>query len=220
MPQYLDGFPKDSGATDWGDSTRTASLMALISHPNTPDLSLYVLNINGKSLGVRIPIEDPYNAGSNNPLNFTRDQLLPLMAGLYKQGKQNVAKGLLESIKARGWRAQNIEHWYPGETKKFPQGPDIFSPSARLAIVKAAGEKPSLLLLLAGYAFFALDILWASFMPDRFEINQTIAVAYLLGLLPAIRLIRGYKDKLTYYWSGWRNEPQLAKDLIELINKA
>ena len=217
MPQYLDGFPRDNGATDFGDSSRLAGVMALVNHPDTPDLSLYVIEKDGQSLGVRFPLEDLFNPGSNNPLNFTRDQLLPLMAGLHKQGQQNVNKRLLDGIVSRGWRAQNIERWEPGSEKRHA---DIFSPSARLAIVKSAGVKPSPALFITGYSFLLLDVLWASIMPKKFEINQTIAVAYLLGLLPIIRLIPDFKEKLTYYWGGWRNEPELAQQLIELISKA
>ena len=222
MPQYLaDKYPRDNGATTWGDSARLAGLMALVDYPGTPPLEDYVVYHNGEWLGVRVPVEDPTSPGANNPYNFTRDQTLPLMAGLHKQGKIDAAKKLYEALKRRNFRGQNVEVWDWGSKKTgLFSGPDIYSPSARLAVTMAAGVKPSLLLKVFGLAFLALDVLWASMMKDDFEINQTMAAAYSIGKLHWIKRIKNYEAKIRNYWCGWRNEPELAEKLIELIKNS
>ncbi len=222
MPQYLaDKYPRDNGAETWGDSARLAGLMALVDHPDTPPLEEYVIYYNGEWLGVRVPVEDPTSPGANNPYNFTRDQTLPLMAGLRKQEKIEAARKLYESFKKRNFRGQNVEVWDWGSKKTgLFTGPDIFSPSARLAITMAAGVKPSLLLKVFGVLFLILDICWASLNSDDFEINQTIAAAYLIGKLHWIKRIKGWQAKTRSYWCGWRDEPELAEMIINLIQKA
>jgi hypothetical protein len=211
-------YPRDSGATDMMDSCRLAGLLAIINHKHQIDMAKYTVKVDNQYLGVRHPNEIP----SNNPKNFTRDQTIPLFAGIYAQnGISSLAKKLFQGIKERKWRAQNTEADYAGTTKKFPNGPDFFNPAHMLMMSVAAGEA-TFFRKLIGYPFVVLDILFnAIFTPTR-ESNQLICGLYLLGpsWLKFYKLVTPkWKIALTQYWGGWRGESQLAEEIIEWLEK-
>lgn len=199
------GLPKDVGASDKMDSARLAGIMALVSHPLTPDLKAYVIG----NMGVRHPQEVP----ANNPLNFTRDQLMCLVAGLRKQGHVEACRALYEAAKDRGYFAQNSEADYPGTTKKFPNGRDYLSFSNRMILSICAGNKGNLI----GYSWLLLDMVFnAIFTPTR-EPNQLIAQLSVVSPIwtKLYKLITPkWRQAIRDYWSGWRQEPELAEMLI------
>lgn len=215
MPIFCeDGFPKDYGASDFADSARLAGMMAIVRMADTPDLSLYV---NADGLAVRYPKVDPHNKNSNNPRNFTRDQALPLVAGLMAQKKFDTAKALVLAHKNRGWRGQNTHELYEDKLKPFWAGADLFSPANRLAMMKAANLKPSVLLNIFGHLWLIADMVFASIQPSKYEINQLIAMLYcfknpLLNHL-FIKIHPKFGENLKYYWGGWRAEFQLYREL-------
>lgn len=69
-------FPRDVGANDMLDSARLAGLMALFSHPQAIDCSLYIVD--------DMPTRHP----SLSPKDFSRDQLICWAAGLSAQHKE------------------------------------------------------------------------------------------------------------------------------------
>lgn len=213
MPFYDEsGLPKDIGASDWQDSCRLAGVMAMIGHQNAPDMTRY---LTAWGEGVRCPLYPP----ANNPKNFSRDQEILLAAGLYFQKKYAQASFLYDNALFRNFRAQNTEHDYPGTTKKSPDGPDIYSPSAinhlRLCTNVLKGK-------LLGKAWLVLDILYnALFTPLR-EPNQLIAMCAIAGA-PWVKFYKivtpKWREAIREYWSGWRGEPELAKDFITFLEK-
>lgn len=202
------GLPKDTGATDKMDSARLAGIMSMIGHPSAPDLSKYIIG----DQAVRHPHEEP----ANNPNNFTRDQLMCLVAGLHAQGRTDICKSLYLAAKKRGYKAQNSEYDYPGTTKKFPNGRDILSPSNMLALRIAAGEKGFAL----GHIWVVIDILFnAIFTPTR-EPNQLICQLYVISkkYLKLYKFLTPkWKLAITEYWGGWRGEPELADQMINWL---
>lgn len=208
-------LPKDSGATDFMDSARLAGLLAVFGHEKTPDLSLYVIG----DLAVRHPNEgsNPGEMPSNNPKNFTRDQLMCLAAGLKAQGREDICYTLYEAARDRNYRAQNTEADVPGSTKKFPNGADFLSPGHMLVLAKCAGLRGNML----GYPWLILDIIFnAIFSPER-ESNQLLCILKVMGP----NWVKFYKKvtpkwakAIQDYWSGWRNEPELAKFLMEKLH--
>lgn len=200
-----DGFPKDTGASDWLDSARLAGLMSIVNHPNTPNTSLYI--INGQA--VRHP-DSPFN-------NVTRDQIIPLVAGLYKQGHKDAAKQLYNTCKGwLGWgRAQNTHDIF-GKQKPIWKGKDILSPAHMLVMAKAAGlSGPKI-----GYLFVIIDIIWTSYIKKHDENNQLISMLSILGSnwIKLYKLLAGknYETAIRNYWENWRNEPELAQMLINI----
>lgn len=63
--------------------------------------------------GVRHPYQTPWD----NPKNLSRDQTMPLAAGLFVEGRTDMVEQLLVQAKWRGSFAQNIERDAIGTTK-------------------------------------------------------------------------------------------------------
>jgi hypothetical protein len=211
------GLPKDTGASDYADSSRLAGLIATFGHPAmTAELiSLYV--VDGDQ-GVRYPYQDPTgNLSSNNPKNFTRDQLLCLAAGLATLGRQDLCIKLYEAAKARGYWAQNVEADVVGSTKKFPNGADPLSPSDMNHLRICAGKGGTI----GGYSWLVLDILINSIFSRKSEPNQLMCKCKIAGkgFIKFWRFLNGQIDQaIRDYWcegeGAWRKEPDLALFLI------
>lgn len=200
------GLPKDTGASDHMDSCRSAGLMATFSHPQAPDMRKYLIN----SEGVRHPVEFP----ANNPKNFTRDQLMPLAAGLHQQGYNEEVLVLYKAAKARWYRAQDTEADVPGSTKKFPNGADLLSPSHMNHLRICSGQKP----LLLGKIWILIDILSNALLPTQNEPNQLMTMCEVAGpfyIKMWRKLNPKLNDQIVSYWAGWRDESEFAQFLIE-----
>lgn len=209
------GLPKDVGATDKMDSARLAGLMACLNHPLAPDLSAYVIN---NDQCVRNPHEFP----ANNPNNFSRDQLMCLVAGLHAQGRADICAAIYEAAIKRNCRAQNIETDYPGTIKKFPDGADILAPSHMMILGIAANKGTTIL----GTIWLIIDILFnAIFTPTR-ESNQLVCQLTVAGTkwLKFYKLVTPmWRTAIKNYWSenagSWRKEPELAQLMIDTLEK-
>ncbi len=201
------GLPKDTGASDKMDSCRLAGMMALVAHPLAPDMRSYVTGM----LGVRHPQEVP----ACNPKNFTRDQLMCLVAGLHAQGHIEECNKLYMAAMGRNWRAQNTDHDYPNTPKKFPDGADWLSFSNRMILAKAAGHKGNLL----GYTWLLIDLVYNAIVTPTRESNQLLAQLSVVSpkWMKLYKLITPkWKKAITDYWCGWRQEPELAEMLQQL----
>jgi len=202
------GFPKDNGASDWGDSPRLAAMMALVQHKDQIDLSMYVKQ--------GVVYRHPFEECTNNPRNVTRDQLLPLCVGLAAQGKRHVVEEIIKNSLKFGIFLPNSEHWCQGSVKAIPDFRDILSPSAILAIRLSSLTKPSKLLLLFGNLWIILDIIFASFC-KKCETNQLIASIFAINnnLFKFFQFINhNYVYQIENYWCFWRDEKDLANKLI------
>lgn len=108
---YLDinGFPVDA-SYDGGDSAVRAGIIAVCNPSTTINLEQYYTHSGNM---VRHPTQIP----SNNPKNFTRDQMLCIVAGLYAQGKYDIIKKVLYGRLKAFCFAANTERDYAGSTK-------------------------------------------------------------------------------------------------------
>lgn len=207
------GLPRDTGATDFADSARLAGLLATFDHPDIDSFQLASYVVNGDQ-GVRYPYQDPMgNLSSNNPKNFTRDQLLCLAAGLARLGRQDLCLKLYEAAKARNNRAQNVEADVVGSVKEFPNGADILSPSDMNHLRICAGKSGTI----GGYAWLVIDIVWNSIFSRKDEPNQLMCKCKVAGnnSIKLWRLLNWQIDQaIRDYWCGWRGEPELAEFLI------
>lgn len=214
------GLPKDSGASDYADSARLAGLLATFGHPamDREKILQYVKEEGGELVGMRYPYVDPTgNLSSNNPKNFTRDQLMCLAAGLSALDCPVACAKLLGAAERRGNRAQNVEKDVPGSTKLFPDGADLLTPSNVNHLEMCAGFKGTLL----GKAWLVMDICWNAWFSPMSEPNQLMCQAKIAGPM-YVKLMRRLNKKLDAaideYWSGWRGEPELAQFLKEKFN--
>ena len=187
MPIYDNyGLPRDIGATDWMDSSRLAGMMVLFGHYNIP-ISRYFDYY--KKIYLRYPYEP-------NPYDFSRDQALCLVAGLW-----------------------NKEH-YDIVHKKFVTGRDIFTPSHMGHFKRCANKKPNLL----QKAWLWLDVLYSTHLKPLSEPNQIIAMMYVAYLQDDksylkywLKNNKDWKKSITFYWCGWRSEPELANRMISVL---
>lgn len=210
------GLPRDTGATDFADSARLAGLIATFGHPamTADKIALYVI----ADQGVRYPFQDPMgNPSSNNPKNFTRDQLICLAAGLKTLRRPDLALKLYRAAQDRWWRGQNTEADVVGSTKKFPNGADLLGPDVMSHLKNCADQ---------GTTFFGNVVLVASIMFNAYvkpmsEPNKIMCLCKIAGP-KYVKLLRRLNPKLDdaireYWCSGagaWRNEPELAEFLI------
>lgn len=209
---FKDNLPVDTGATDAMDSARLAGLMATFDFPGFDKslLTQYLVEKDGQLMAVRHPGEEP----SNNPLNFTRDQLMCLAAGLSKAGYYSLCKRLLEAAEARGNRAQNTEYDKIGTKKTFPNGPDWLTPSHMNHLRLCAGQKGTLL----GRIWLNVDILYSSTFAREKEPNQLMCMCEIAGKMKMFKqLNKSLPQAISKYWDNWRLEPDLAKFLISKI---
>jgi hypothetical protein len=211
------GLPRDTGATDWMDSARLAGMMALFGHPQAPDMLLYN---RGKGRFVRYP----YGPGLEcDPKDFSRDQLVPCIAGYAAQQYLYIPNINLDVP----WQA--------------PNG-DFLSPSVRNHLRRCCAlfDKPTRL----GDAWLKLDIWYNSWQLKRWakgkrevppEQNQLIAMCVTAGPewvkrykeagvfygTTSSKIIEGYlpfwQFALRDYWSAWRQESEFCEFMIQKL---
>ena len=109
---YLDrdGIPTDGISKDYMDSAVRAGILAMCGDKSL-DLSLYVLP-HGEF------IRGPKTVKATNDKNFTRDQMLCLVAGLSttERGRAAIRRNLYNRLKS--WcLSQSVERDLPGSTK-------------------------------------------------------------------------------------------------------
>lgn len=208
------GLPKDTGASDYMDSARLAGIMAVFDIPGTPDLYNYIAFTSERAVvGVRHPHEFP----SNNPNNFTRDQLMCLTAGIRVQKNNGAICDFLyaEACK-RGNRAQNMEADVPGSLKKFPNGADLLLPSNMDHLRRCAGHEPTFL----GTLWLKADIIANGLFTPLGEQNQLICMCVVAGpeyVKMYKKCNKQWRDAIRLYWCGWRQEPELAEIMIKKL---
>lgn len=212
-----------------GDSAHYTGLATIASHSQYFGLK-YLVGIDG--LAVRHPTQHPWN----NPWNFTRDQLMPLIGGLYAQGRTDKIRALFWSHAKRLFFCQNFERDVPG-SKKYPwphtfinfkgeketrsfDFADPLLPHDIYAFARAGKFWFAPLLYPFGFASLILH-LFLTRRSGRTDIGTTIAVCYLAGVLPYFRLIvPDYANRLKEYFLGWRKMGVLCELLIHYIENA
>lgn len=200
--RFTDGLPVDSGASDEKDSSRLAGLLALFHHSSAPSLKEYVI-LNS------IPVRHPTRA--NNPFDFSRDQLICLSAGIWSQGHYDICNNLYQQATHSFCRAPN---WKEDDGTRKLFGGDILLPHHMNHLKRCAGKKISFDPLLI------LDIIFNALFTPKRESNQLLSLVIVAG--PAYvrfykKITPQWREALLLYWSGWRNEKELALFLIDKI---
>lgn len=216
------GFPKPNGATDYMDSAHIAGLMAFVGHEkmNLDTLQKYA-GLRGRDfLAVRCP-QDYSGLCPANPYNFTRDQLICLVAGYHAYCRDLKCSMLLDEVKERGHRAQNTEKDIPGSTKKFPDGPDILDPSHIGYMKICAGLEANWFERLWMLARIKIS---SKFFPLK-EPNNIIVMSIVYGYADILKKSNPHIfQAIKNYWceneGAWRGEPELAEMLIKKLEEA
>ncbi|MGZ3742745.1 MAG: hypothetical protein ACXVB1_00115 [Pseudobdellovibrionaceae bacterium] len=179
------------------DSARLAGIMTLFGFGKEIKLGEYLKYVeligpNGKSWSFELqPTRHP---DYNNFKDFSRDQLIPLIAGLSKIG----------------WTYTNDMTF--AHMSVCPNG-DLLSPSHLNHIRRCCGLKPTMY----GNLWLKLDILYNAYIDPMAEPNQLICMLVIAGA-DYVRLWmkknKKWEDAIRNYWSGWREEPELAEFMI------
>lgn len=186
-------LPKDNGASDWQDSARLAGIMTVFGWQRKVDCSKYAVsyaNINCTEY-VRHPQEYKYN--------FSRDQAICLMAGLFVQDRSYLV------------------------SKKFIIGRDIFSPSHNGHVRICQGLKPRFYQNL----WLMLDIIYNILFAPRSEPNQLLCMLMVHPdprfLKFWLKYNKHWRDAIREYWcegaGEWRKEPELAAHMINVLER-
>lgn len=184
------GLPREGIGGDWQDSSRLAGVMALVGYyPNGDlDLSKYVIQEKGKTVYARHPKERIYD--------FSRDQALCLVAGLYAQGLHYLV---------------NLD---------YVDGIDIFTPANRGHFKRCAGKKANWL----EDAWLWFDVWRAAKFQKLKESNQLICQMVVADKKYVKYWLKNndqWRKSILDYWSEgagyWRGEPELAAHMIKFL---
>lgn len=175
-----------------------------------------------------------------NRNNFTRDQLMPLVAGLIFQGNWEICRKLFWTHFRRAFFCQNIDRDYPNTPKRpYPhwfvnkRGEREFSwfnyrdpllPHHVLALFVAARFGGNLRedicvalvygilgpIALVTFILEALSLRWSS----NYDIGAFFSTAHILEWVGLFAwLIPDYDKRFLDYFSGWRNFKECAEAL-------
>lgn len=181
------GLPSDTGATDLQDSARLAGIMTVFGWPQKINLTMYYNYAKG--LYVRHPKEYIYD--------FSRDQALCLIAGLFKSN--------LKSLVSR----------------YYINGKDFLSPSHNGHVRICQGLKPHWYQKL----WLWLDVLYSCFYQPMGEPNQILCMLMVHPdprfLKFWLKYNKHWRDAIREYWCEragvWRGERELAEHMIKVL---
>ena len=194
------------GYLEGGDSSRSTGLMSMSGSEID---SLLLPDLEKDGLLTRHP--------EYNPNSFTRDQLLPVIAGLYVSSQTSVAKRVFWSHAKRGFFCQNSHDIYGN--KKGPFQRDILNPAHIGALAIAARIYPLYLLAPIAWVFLFFDIVWHSVYSYR-EQNQIISLVRVYGKFWTklyTKINKKWVGGTNSYWSGWRDQKEIGEKIVESI---
>lgn len=205
---------------DGGDSAHLSGLFVISTHYH---IGMHKFLHHGQ--GIRHPKQFPWT----NPNNFSRDQLMPLVAGLYVENKHLEIKKLFFTHMKRLFFCQNIDRDIPGSSKKpYPHKVnnkwrifDYRDPLMPHHIYALASAAKINLWPLYPLAIITLVIEILSF---RFTKNADqgalIATCYIMKELKLFKKLNPkWNEKLKAYFLGWRRQSSLydsMKGLLEI----
>lgn len=189
-----DSYPIDNGANDAMDSARLAAMMNLARCPRKVNLLQYL------DVDTYLPRRWP-KADTND---FSRDQLLPFIAALYDAGHIQYCRIIHDHYESKGW---------------IVNGKDPLNPAHRNHLRICAGYNASWW----GLLWLKAEILWGTKIKPYDESNQLLAMLFVAPreyMKSYVRKHRDFTQPINQYWKdSYRNEPELAYNLINRIAK-
>lgn len=183
------GLPKENGASDRLDSARLAGIMTVFEFRPRVECSKYV--VHNWNTGSYTYVRHPDERGE---LDFSRDQAMCLMAGLWRQWLNHLV------------------------SEKFIDGKDILTPSHMGHIRRCQGKDSSWI----QDAWLWLDVLWACKVKPDAESNQLLSILMVADkkyLKFYLKNHPDWKKTIKDYWCQWRNEPDLADHMIKTLEE-
>lgn len=220
------GILVDTQAGDGGDSANRAGLWALLGHAQPLDL------FEQKGFLVRHPFQEPWN----HPGNFTRDQLLPYVAGLWRQGEIKAARRVFWRHLRRGFFAQNLDRDQPGTRKKpWPHRyrddrderafswfdfADPLMPDHIFHLILCARLWPFYIFGIFGYPWLLINIFGHGLFSRSDDEGQILSQCLRAGrpFVAFYRFVKpDYRESLRRYWDERRRMGEIADALIEQV---
>ncbi len=227
MLKILDGIPVDNGANDEGDSACRWGLLQWADFTAEP-MCQPERFMTGWGLCRRSPRQVPWD----NPYNFTRDQLVPFVAGLWALGRQDLIRQIFWRHASRLFFCQNFERDAVGTTKypwphKFVDDDgktkwrlfdfaDPLLPDVIWYLIRAANLWPLYPFALIGVPWFIFSLSLHA-KSEHKEHNQVICQAAICGpyfIRNFVEMVPQWREDLRAYWSGWRNQPEISELII------
>lgn len=223
------GYIVDTTYEDGGDSANRAGLTSLFGFYNPP-LTNYVKD----GICVRHPHQVPWN----NPKNFTHDQLIPLVAGLWKQKHYQTVRHIMWKHIMRFGFCQNFERDYIG-SKKYPwphsfindrgvyekrhfDFADPLRPDSFWHLVLCGRAWYFYWFAPIGYAWLLLSIFiycWTNRDDDEGQIISQCVVAGKPFVYIYKKLRTNVWDRLYQYWHVRRDQREIADLVWKGINQ-
>lgn len=200
------------GSLDGGDSAHRTGVAAFCN--SAFDGSLLPL-FESTGVMTRHPTQAPWN----NWKNCTRDQLTGYVAGCWRANCSAINRRLYQAHKNRvpPFTCQNTENDAPGTTKIPPIG-DLLSPADIMFLRIAAGDDAAFRDVLAQFSLHvAIEVADRDVKIDKTNLMLESIVCGRLNLF--VQVHSNYEDCLRYYWSGWRQQPRIAEELIWVVQK-
>ena len=233
MIKVVNGVPVDNAADDQGDSARAWGILQIVQFTGEP-LCPADKFMAGWGVACRSPSQVPWN----NPWNFTRDQLMCLVAGFEAVGRHDLVRQLFWRHASRLFFCQNIERDYEGTTKypwphRFTNDKgekefrafdfaDILFPDHIWHLILAGRMWYFYPFAFIGIPWLAIGILVRIYSDNRdFELNQLFCQCYVAGKW-AMRMFKRIPDweiSFRKYWAGWRFQGEIAEKLIMLAKR-
>lgn len=203
---------EDHGKLDGGDSAHRTGVTAFCNSDQDQKL-LPLFESDGRM--VRHPVQVPWN----NWKNCTRDQLIGYTAGCWRAGKLDINLRLLVAHATRTppFTCQDTENDYPGSTKNPPIG-DPLGPDDIMHLRICSGDNSAFMDVTGQFALqLGIELASPDVQDDKNNLILRAIVCGRLNLL--VQAVPNYAEALRYYWSGWRQQPRIAEELIWVIKK-
>lgn len=191
---WYKSYPRDNGATDFMDSARLMGMLSVFKYQGLV-LSSYFVGLKV----VRCPVSNVDGDQCTDHKNFSRDQLVPLIAGY-------CGVGPYAHILADNIRFIFCPNW------------DILSPSQLNHIRMCIGKKPSWF----GLKWLELDIWYNAKFAPMSEPNQLLCMLMIAGP----EYVRKWKSAnvswekaIRTYWEGFRDEKEVSDLIVDGLNK-
>lgn len=234
-------YPVEQGG-DGGDSSMRFGMLALCGKAPKCDPSKYekrpgyFIRYPYSGQAFQLPLNGeinhvlaPNQARWNNEWNFSRDQLLALVAGLNKIGRHDMIKRAFYSHMKRLFTCQNWQHddfgtyKYPWPHKSTYNGDfvwfdsaDILLPHNIWCLIRGGRVYWAYPFIVVALPFFLIDLILHVFFSKHYEENQFIAQSSFYSKY-FVRFYRKFKKNWRIinrrYWHD-RNEEEYA-DIIE-----
>jgi hypothetical protein len=205
--------PADPSYMDGGDSSHRTGIMAMCGSARDKFLLANFI-LFGK--GRRHPSQKDYS----DPRSWTRDQLIPTMAGLKETGRTYDARKLFMSHLKRGFICQNELNIHLEPKAWYDR--DILSPSHIGHLILCAKVYPLYPFLIFSWLWMTLDLLWTTKVTPTKESNQPIVMFITAGKfwVKAFNWLQpNWRDTVRSYWGGWRDQSEIGEALIKKVEE-